>query len=197
MLISLMKRAVPLMVLLSQVDAAFHTANSGVKQQHQQQRQCQTQLAMSSQKNLGNADGSVVSRRSLFEKAGLVSAAGLASILLPSMASAVERPPLDSLLYRILRVREATMQEMRLIKNGTFKDVQRANIKLAVKFMIENYRLNDAFVGASAYLDGNDKRVAAGATGQAAVQNLYTILEYFDSADVQNLKVRYAGICTF
>jgi hypothetical protein len=193
MLMSLLKRAVPLMVLLSQVDAAFHTSsNSGhVKQhqQHQQQRQCQTQLSMSADKNLASADGSIVSRRSIFQKAGLVSAAGLASILLPSMASAVERPPLDSLLYRILRVREATQQEMRLIKNGTFKDVQRANIKLAVKFMIENYRLNDAFVGASAYLDGNDRRVAAGVTGQAAVQNLYTILEYFDSADVQNLKV--------
>lgn len=145
---------------------------------------------MSAQKNLASADGSIVSRRSLFQSAGLASAAGLASILLsPSIALAAERPPLDSLLYRILRVREATQQEMRLIKNGTFKDVQRANIKLAVKFMIENYRLNDAFVGASAYLDGNDRRVAAGVTGQAAVQNLYTILEYFDSSDVQNLKV--------
>jgi hypothetical protein len=194
MLMSLLKRVVPLMVLLSQVDAAFHTTNSGhhVTQQHQQQTQCQTQLSMSSQKSIASDDGPIVSRRSLFEKAGLVSAAGLASILLPSMASAVERPPLDSLLYRILRVREATMQEMRLIKNGTFKDVQRANIKLAVKFMIENYRLNDAFVGASAYLDGNDRRVAAGVTGQAAVQNLYTILEYFDSSDVQNLKVSCA-----
>jgi hypothetical protein len=203
MLISLLKRVVPLMVLLSQfhhqADAAFHTStNSGhyVKQQ-QQQRQCQTQLSMSAEKNIASADGPIVSRRSLFQKAGLASAAGLAaSILLPpSMASAVERPPLDSLLYRILRVREATQQEMRLIKNGTFKDVQRANIKLAVKFMIENYRLNDAFVGASAYLDGNDRRVAAGVTGQAAVQNLYTILEYFDSADVQNLKVRELVLC--
>jgi hypothetical protein len=191
MLMSLLKRAVPLMVLLSQVDAAFYTANSGhhVKQQHQQQRQYQTQLSMSAEKNVASTDRSIISRRSIFQKAGLASAAGLASILLPSMASAAERPPLDSLLYRILRVREATQQEIRLIKNGTFKDVQRANIKLAVKFMIENYRLNDAFVGASAYLDGNDRRVAAGVTGQAAVQNLYTILEYFDSADVQNLKV--------
>jgi hypothetical protein len=179
------------MILLSQfhhqVDAAF---SGHVKQQHQQQRQCQAQLSMSSKKNLASANDSIVSRRSLFHSAGLASAAGLASILLPSIALAAERPPLDSLLYRILRVREATQQEMRLIKNGTFKDVQRANIKLAVKFMIENYRLNDAFVSASAYLDGNDRRVAAGQVGQAAVQNLYTILEYFDSSDVQNLKVR-------
>jgi hypothetical protein len=196
MLMNLLKRVVPLMVLLSQfhhqVDAAFHANSGHVKQQHQQQqRQCQTQLSMTAKKNLASrADGSIFSRRSLFHSAGLASAAGLASILLPSIALAAERPPLDSLLYRILRVREATQQEMRLIKNGTFKDVQRANIKLAVKFMIENYRLNDAFVGASAYLDGNDRRVAAGVTGQAAVQNLFTILEYFDSSDVQNLKVR-------
>jgi hypothetical protein len=196
MLMSLLKRVVPLMVLLSQVDAAFHTStSSGHVKQHQQQRYCETQLSMSSEKNLASADNSSVSRRSLFRSAGLASAAGLASILLPSIASAKERPPLDGLLYRILRVREATQQEMRLIKNGTFKDVQRANIKLAVKFMIENYQLNDAFVGASAYLETNDRRVAAGATGQAAVQNLFTILEYFDSSDVQNLKVRQICVC--
>jgi hypothetical protein len=98
---------------------------------------------------------------------------------------------LDALLYRIVRVREATLLESRLIRNGTFKDVQRANIKLAVRFMVENYRLNDAFLAASTYLkSGNNKRLEATQVGQAAVQNLYTILEYFDSADVENLKVR-------
>lgn len=101
-----------------------------------------------------------------------------------------ERPPLEDLLYNILRVREATAQESRLIKSGQFKDVQRANIKLAVRFMVQNYRLADCFVAASAYLDGNDRRIQAGAIGQSAVQNLMTILEYFDSSDVQNLKVR-------
>lgn len=104
-------------------------------------------------------------------------------------ALAATRPPLNDLLYTILRVREATEQETRLISTGKFKDVQRANIKLAVKFMVENYRLADAFVGAAAYLDGNERRIAAGNVGQAAVQNLVTILEYFDAADVQNLKV--------
>jgi hypothetical protein len=101
-----------------------------------------------------------------------------------------QRLPLDALLYRIVRVREATLLESRLIRNGTFKDVQRANIKLAVRFMVENYRLNDAFLAASTYLSGNNKRLEATQVGQAAVQNLYTILEYFDSADVENLKVR-------
>lgn len=91
-------------------------------------------------------------------------------------------------LYYILRVREATEQETRLIKSGKFKDVQRANVKLAVKFMVDNYRLNDNFIAASAYLEG-DKRLKAGDIGTNVVQNLYTILEYFDASDVQNIKV--------
>jgi hypothetical protein len=107
----------------------------------------------------------------------------------PAWAAAAQRPPLQDLLYRIVRVREATQQETRLIKNGKFKDVQRANVKLAVRFILENYRLNDAFVGASAYLDGTNRRLEAGQVGQTVVQNLYTILEYFDSADVENIKV--------
>jgi hypothetical protein len=101
------------------------------------------------------------------------------------------RIPLEELLYRILRVREATQQETRLIRTGKFKDVQRANVKLAIKFMIENYRLADAFVQSSTYLEGGSaRRVEAGQVGQGAVQSLYTILEYFDAADVQNIKVR-------
>jgi len=119
----------------------------------------------------------------------LVSSAAASLSFVPNPALAAGRPPLDDLLYTILRVREATEQESRLITSGKFKDVQRANVKLAVRFMVENYRLADAFVAAAAYLDGNERRIAAGDAGQAAVQNLVTILEYFDSADVQNLKV--------
>jgi len=66
--------------------------------------------------------------------------------------------------------------------------VQRANVKLAVSFMLENYRLNDNFIAASAFLTGSG-RIRAVDAGQNTVQNLYTILEYFDSSDVQNLKV--------
>lgn len=91
-------------------------------------------------------------------------------------------------IYNILRVREATEQETRLIKSGKFKDVQRANVKLAVRFMVENYRLNDNFIAASAFLTG-ERRIRAGDIGQNVVQNLYTILEYFDAGDVDNLKV--------
>jgi len=99
-----------------------------------------------------------------------------------------EKRSVQTPLYPILRVREAAEQEARLIKSGKFKDVQRANIKLAVKFMLENYRLNDNFIAASAFLTGTG-RIRAVDAGQSTVQNLFTILEYFDSSDVQNLKV--------
>ncbi len=85
---------------------------------------------------------------------------------------------------------EATQQERRLIKTGKFKDMQRANVKLAVKFMVQNYRLSDSVVGASAFLSGgNTQQMMAIDTGQMAVQNLQTILEYFDTSDVENIKV--------
>jgi hypothetical protein len=108
-----------------------------------------------------------------------------------------QRKPLRDLLYTILRVREATSQESRLIRTGKFKDVQRANIKLAVKFMVQNYRLADTFIAACTYLDGTDRRLEAGQVGQTVVQNLITITEYFDSSDVQNLKVWYDENDTF
>lgn len=107
----------------------------------------------------------------------------------PLVARAEDADALSSKIYLILRVREAAQQEIRLINSGKFKDVQRANVKLAVRFMLKNYRLADSFVAASGLLDDNAKRVAAGEAGERAVQNLYTILEYFDSSDVQNLKV--------
>jgi len=110
---------------------------------------------------------------------------------LPSIATAAgkEESSLQPHLYTILRVREATEQETRLINTGKFKDVQRANVKLAVRFMVQNYRLSDNFIKASAFLKDQKKRVEAGEIGQSVVQALFTILEYFDAQDVQNLRV--------
>lgn len=99
-----------------------------------------------------------------------------------------KRLPLSVYLYSILRAREATEQESRLISTGKFKDVQRANVKLAIKFIIYNYKLSDSIIAASSYLTGND-RVKASGVGQSAVQSLFTIVEYFDSSDVENIKV--------
>lgn len=125
----------------------------------------------------------------------LASSSGIIGLLLiPQQAEAAERQSLDNLLYNLMRVREATFQESRLINTGKFKDVQRANVKLAVKFIVNNYRLSDSIVQASAYIEDSSKRVAAGDVGQSAVQDLLTILEYFDSSDVQNLKVGSQGM---
>ena len=97
--------------------------------------------------------------------------------------------PLETYLYTIARVREATAQEMRLIKTGKFKDAARGNVKLAVRFMLNNYRLSDNVIAAASYLKGQ-QQIQAGSDGQKAVQALYTILEYFDAGSVENIKVR-------
>lgn len=133
----------------------------------------------------------ILSRRTLFQSTAAIVLSSTAASFVGAVpaAQAAERRALEDLLYTIVRVREATQQETRLIRSGKFKDVQRANVKLAVKFMIENYKLNDAFLAASNYLE-NNKRMSAVNVGQNAVQDLYTILEYFDASDVQNLKVR-------
>jgi len=54
--------------------------------------------------------------------------------------------------------------------------------------MVDNYRLSDNFIAASAFLSG-ERRVKASDAGSTVVQNLYTILEYFDAGDVDNIKV--------
>jgi len=137
------------------------------------------------------SDSVPLSRRNIFRKVGIASV----TIFVSSISSSKPLPAeaadtLDGYLYKIIRVREATQQEQRLITSGKFKDMQRANVKLAVKFMVQNYRLSDSVVGASTFLSGgNSQQMRAIDTGQMAVQNLVTILEYFDSSDVQNLKV--------
>jgi hypothetical protein len=93
----------------------------------------------------------------------------------PSSATAddetLQKKPLtvDQPLYLILRAREATEQEKRLIKSGKFKDVQRANVKLAVRFIVNNYRLSDNFIAAASFLPEN-KRYEATEVGQSATQ---------------------------
>ncbi len=127
------------------------------------------------------------SRRNLFQLVGSVTASSL--LIVPTRSNAATGLDLDAYLYKIMRVREATQQERRLISTGKFKDKARQNVKLAVKFMIQNYQLSDSVVGASAYLEGSTAQMRATDIGQAAVQNLQTILEYFDSSDVENIKV--------
>lgn len=130
-----------------------------------------------------------VSRRTMFQIIGTSSTVVASWIVTPTISNAATGLDLEGYLYKIIRVREATQQERRLISTGKFKDKARQNVKLAVKFMIQNYQLSDSVVGASAYLQGNAAQMRAIDVGQAAVQNLQTILEYFDSSDVENIKV--------
>ena len=145
-----------------------------------------TSLSKTSTNLFAAVETETQSRRS-FLGGFIASTAALTLNSLPSIAH--DSNSLDAYLYRVLRVREATQQERRLIKSGKFKDIQRANVKLAVRFMVQNYRLGDAVVGASAYLKGGNQMKAID-VGQSAVQSLQTILEYFDTSDVENIKVR-------
>ena len=137
---------------------------------------------------ISNDDGAKnTSRRTFFNT---VASSGVAAAVFGSSLPAwsADNDDLEASLYKIVRVREATQQERRLIKTGKFKDIQRANVKLAVKFMVQNYQLGDSCIAASAYLKGGNQMKAID-VGQTAVQNLQTILEYFDTSDVQNIKV--------
>lgn len=138
-----------------------------------------------------NMKSGTTSSTQMSRRGAIASATILASTLLVTNSSPVQAEgisDLDSYLYKIIRVREATQQEKRLIQTGKFKDTQRANVKLAVKFMVQNYRLSDSIVGASSFLGGSSSMRAIDA-GQMAVANLQTILEYFDTSDIENIKV--------
>lgn len=90
--------------------------------------------------------------------------------------------PLKTALVTVIRVQESTLQEARLINTGNFKDLQRNNIKMATKMMVENTKINDVITKASAYADPS-KVQAATERGRAAVQDLQVILDYFDEVD--------------
>ena len=71
----------------------------------------------------------------------------------------------------ILRVKEASSQEARLIKTGKYKEVQRLNVKRAIKFMLDNYALNERFVKAASFAPSSQV-MTAGQYGQNAVESL-------------------------
>jgi hypothetical protein len=172
--------------------AAF-TASSSTVFRSRQERSPAVDLSLSA---VANDDNLNMSRRSF---TNVIAATPLATVLSSPMAAIAEdddgakspstkRQPLETYIYNILRVREATEQETRIINNKTFKDAQRANVKLAIKFILNNYKLSDSVIAASSYLSGS-ARVQASGVGQSAVQSLFTIIEYFDSSDVENIKV--------
>jgi predicted ATP-grasp superfamily ATP-dependent carboligase len=88
-------------------------------------------------------------------------------------------------LVLILRVQEATTQETRLVSTGKYKELQRLNIKRAIRFMLDNYSLRDRFVAASAYAPAKSQQQVLSAA-QRAVESLTQILEYFPNDLVAN-----------
>lgn len=85
---------------------------------------------------------------------------------------------LQDALYLISRVQEATAQQERLVSTGKFKDMQRNNIKMALNFMLDNYKLGDQIVVASAYAS-TDNVFKASQAGNEAIDVLETAKEYF------------------
>lgn len=110
------------------------------------------------------------------------SAAFSRSLLAPPLVFAAgEAEPRDcnEAVYMILRVQEASQQEVRLVRSGKFKDLQRANVKFAVNLMLNNYDLLSNVNAASTL---SAKSYEASQVGREAVEALQQILEYFDSA---------------
>jgi len=112
-----------------------------------------------------NENAPLSERRSFLSSLSTISISLISSALVsgPTLPALGDdgRVPLEKCIYTVLRVREATTQESRLITSGKFKDVQRANVKLAIKSMVVNYRLNDNLIAASSYLEGN-RQIEAG-----------------------------------
>jgi len=105
---------------------------------------------------------------------GVAAPPAIAAVKAPVRNAAI----LNEQLVGILRVKEAASQETRLIKTGKYKELQRLNIKRAIKFMLDNYALRDRFVSASGYAPVDEQQEAF-QYAQSAVESLIQIIEYF------------------
>uniref|UniRef100_A0A7S3ZBL9 Uncharacterized protein n=1 Tax=Lotharella globosa TaxID=91324 RepID=A0A7S3ZBL9_9EUKA len=108
-------------------------------------------------------------RRDVMQRFGTVTLTSLLPSILPRRSRAARtsdfgyRPqkynapkdnvPLRPILVPILRVQEAAVQEANLIRTGNYKDYARADIKLAVKYMLEAYELPSNLDTAATYAD--------------------------------------------
>ena len=105
---------------------------------------------------------------------------GLASLAITPLPALAKKEPqaLKDSLVLILRVKEATQQETRLITTGKYKELQRLNVKRAVKFMLDNYSLQDRFIAASTFAPLDQQQLAT-SYAQSSVEPLIQIIEYF------------------
>ena len=88
-------------------------------------------------------------------------------------------------LVLILRVQEATSQETRLVSTGKYKELQRLNVKRAIRYMLDNYSLEERFNRAAAFAP-REKVASATAYGANAAEALNQIIEYFPQDLVAN-----------
>ena len=100
----------------------------------------QRHIAMPRAARLNAAPDAVALDRRAFLASAAASAAALTAAPANAALDPIKDRPNESLLL-ILRVKEAAAQEIRLIKTGKFKDLQRNSIKLAVNLMLNNYQL--------------------------------------------------------
>jgi len=95
------------------------------------------------------SSGAAMGRRALLQNVGFASAALAASgtVAAPPAFAVVKAAVIDlkAELMLILRVQEACAQELRLIKTGKYRELQRLDIKRAIGMMIENYDLAGRF----------------------------------------------------
>jgi hypothetical protein len=98
-------------------------------------------------------------------------------VTLPTVDKSEET--LQEALYYVSRVQEATVQQERLVSTGKFKDTQRNNIRMALKMMLDNYKLSDNIVTASAYASPQDRVMKASEAGKEAIDVLETTRDYF------------------
>eukprot|EP00466_Bigelowiella_natans_P015228 jgi/Bigna1/126541/aug1.2_g1249 len=91
--------------------------------------------------------------------------------------------PLKPILLPILRVQEATVQEANLIKTGAYKDYARADIKLAIQYMLEAYELPQNMDTASTYANQEDYFKAV-ESYQKVVSYLQSILADYSEKDM-------------
>jgi hypothetical protein len=132
-------------------------------------------------------DGAVSSRRAVLQTGVATASALLFARPESAVAAAVKMPKVDlqEELVVILRVQESCAQQTRLVKTGKFKELQRLNVKRAIRMMIDNSYMQSRFARATVYVDRSDVATATEA-GATAVEALTQILEYFPQDLVAN-----------
>ncbi|GAB5372821.1 hypothetical protein AAMO2058_001697400 [Amorphochlora amoebiformis] len=93
-----------------------------------------------------------------------------------------DRQPLRPILLPILRVQEATVQESNLIKTGAYKDYARADVKLAIQYMLEAYELPQNMDSAATYASQENYYEAVDAY-QKVVESLRSILSDYSGEE--------------